>query len=290
MVQEEHRAEVDLRDVGHRGARTAADRQKVETREHDHDQRTEEGAEASDGFAVEEPQHAAVAPDHRRGIEGEEQQLPHAEPEIDARHRLPGIGQVDQDRRIEAEAPMFIKGDIHGEDRRRDQRDEDEVARQDTPPEALRQPHPQREQRYEQRHDRHVARDGHVERQPVPEDTAPAAESRFGGFGGVVGQKNGFLHGHHHDGGGKNDQYEQQLSLHSVQHLRFVRGGCRSVRSPAEGARIRSSRRRPDRPRRRCPERYTSARSAPRRRPPPRSSSSDAACSSRHSQSPAPRR
>lgn len=62
-------------------------------------------------------------------------------------------------------------------------------------------------------------------------------------------------------------------------------GGCPTDAPPASA--VKSSRRRPDRPHRRCPGRYRNARSTPRRRQPSRSSWSCAACSYSRSRCPA---
>ena len=84
-----------------------------------------------------------INPDHPRGISRRQQRLSHPEPEIDARHRLLGIGEVDQDRRINAKPPMLVQRDIDGEDHGRRHGDQHEPGRQHTPPHLFGQAEPQ---------------------------------------------------------------------------------------------------------------------------------------------------
>ena len=210
VVQKLRRTEIDLRDIGHRSPRAAADGQEIESGEH-HDGET---AQRSDRPAVEDAENTAVSPDHPRGIDRRQQRLPHAQPEIDTRHRLLGIGEVDQHRRIDAEPPMLIQRDIDGENHGRRHGDQHEPNRQHTPPHLFRQAEPQREQRHKNRQRGDISRDGHVERQAVPQHVDPPAETRSGRLHGVISHEHGFLHGHHHNGRGKYGNRESEFFAH----------------------------------------------------------------------------
>ena len=168
VVQKLRRTEIDLRDIGHRSPRAAADGQKIESGEHHDGKAAQRSDPPADRPAVENAEDAAVNPDHPRGISRRQQRLPHPEPEIDARHRLLGVGEVDQDRRINAKPPMLVQRDIDGEDHGRRHGDQHEPGRQHTPPHLFGQAEPQRKQCHKDRQRGDIARDGHVERQAVP--------------------------------------------------------------------------------------------------------------------------
>ena len=214
MVQKRHGAEIDLRNIGHRGPQPAADRQEVESREHDDDETSGQGQPPADGTSVENAQDATVGPEHQRGIRGGQQRLPHAEPEIDARHRLLGIGEVDQHRRINAEPPMLVQRDVDGEDHGRHHGDQRKIGCQHAPPHPFRDTHPQREKHGQERQRGDITRDGHVERQPVPQHLHPAPETRPGRLCGIPRHKDGFLHGHREDGRTEHGNEESEFSAH----------------------------------------------------------------------------
>ena len=214
MVQKRHGAEIDLRNIGHRGPQPAADRQEVESCEHDDDETSGQGQPPADGTSVENAQDATVGPEHRRGIRGGQQRLPHAEPEIDARHRLLGIGEVDQHRRINAEPPMLVQRDVDGEDHGRHHGDQRKIGCQHAPPHPFRDTHPQREKHGQERQRGDITRDGHVERQPVPQHLHPAPETRPGRLCGIPHHKDGFLHGHREDGRTEHGNEESEFSAH----------------------------------------------------------------------------
>ena len=372
MIQEHVRAEIDFRDIGDRCPRTAADRQKIAARKQQQAEGPRQCGAPAQGFAIEKPHHTAVGPDHQRDIGGGQKRLPHAEPEIDARHGLLRISKVDQDRRIEPESPMPVQFDVHGEDRGRQDSDQHEVNVQHAPPYPFGKPHPERRERQQQRQGGNISRDGAVERQAVPHHAEPLPRGSLRRIRGIVGQKNGFLHRHQQDGRAEHPENKSQFLLYhtsKIMHIyagsdtapqpgrtsrrilqpqspvlrrfrrREIRSGtvrsgkssCGKVlrsknpvrKSVLPGATIRrnrpnrepfirksvpaadhpskkrparktacralpkSSRRRPDRRHRRCPERCTNVKSAPHRRPRPRSSWPDAACSYSRSRCPA---
>ena len=243
MVEEHLGAEIDLRHVGHRSPRTAADRQEVAPGQQQEEQRRGQSAPRAARLPVEEPQHPAVEPHHRRRIYASQQGLPHAQRPIDARHRLLRIGQIDQNRGIEPEPPMLVQGDIHGENDGRQKRDEDEIARHHPPPKAFGEAHPARQQGQKQRQRRHIPRHRRIERQSVPDHGAPAAETRAGRLRGVPRQKDGLLHRHRKKGRAENGKNERNFSF----HLQFFPRLSFLIRRPDAG--IRAFRRRPGRPR-----------------------------------------
>ena len=227
MVQKHVRAEVDLRNIGDRSSRSSADGQKIQPRGEQHAQAPEGCRLRPQPPAVEKPHDAPVDPDHQHGIGGAQQRLPHPEPEIDARHRLPRIGEINQHRAVEPEAPMLVERHVDGENRSRKDGDRREISDEHPPPETLRQCHPQRQKGHEQRQRRNVPGDRGVELQPVPHDAQPLRKGGRSGLSGIVNEKNGFLHGHQHDGRTESRQNEQQFFL----HLRYsIRPAMRPLR------------------------------------------------------------
>ena len=235
MVQKLRRAEIDLRDIGHRSPRTAPDGQKIESGEHHYGDAAQQSDPPADSASVENTENTAVAPDHPRRIDRRQQRLPHAEPEIDTRHRLLGIGEVDQHRRIDAESPMLVQGDIDGEDHGRRHGDQHEPSRQHTPPQPLREANPQREQRHENRQHGDIPRDRKVERQAVPQHVDPPAKARSGCLHGVISHEHGFLHGHHHNGRTEHGNGESEFSAHYLFIFFDFRQGSFGHRAARDG-------------------------------------------------------
>lgn len=210
------------------------------------------------GLAVEQAQHPAVEPDHHGGIECGKKRLPHAEPEIDAGHRLAGIGQIDQNSRIEPEAPMLVQRQIDTEDHGRKYRNHHEIGGQQTPPHPLRKADPERQQRDEQRYGRHISGHGGIEPKPVEKHPQPTSRAGSGGFGTVPGHENGFLDGHGQYGRTENTQHKGQFTksksgFHSTSFSAVFPTG-RAARP------IRVSHRRQGHRHRRCPAQCTSER------------------------------
>ena len=237
MVQEHVRAEIDFRDIGDRCPRTAADRQKIAARKQQQAEAPRQCGAPAQGFAVEKPHHAAVGPDHQRGIGGGQKRLPHAEPEIDARHGLLRIGKVDQNRRIEPESPMPVQLDVHGENRGRQDSDQHEVNVQHAPPYPFGKPHPERRERQQQRQGGNISRNGAVERQAVPHHAEPLPRGSLRRIRGIIGQKNGFLHRHQQDGRAEHPENKSQFLLYHTSKIMHIYAGSDTAPQPGRMSR-----------------------------------------------------
>ena len=109
---------------------------------------------------------------------------------------------------------MLIQRDVDGEDHGRRHGDQHEIGCQHTPPHPLRNTHPQRKEYGQERQCSDITRNGHVERQPVPQHIHPAAEARPGRLRGIPRHKDGFLHDHHKDGRAEHGNEESEFSAH----------------------------------------------------------------------------
>lgn len=226
LVEEHLGAEGHLRDVGHRGADPSADGQEVEAAEQKQHEAPHPAQRDASRREEEPPHQQAVEPDEQRRAGGEEERLADAHPPVDVgQHLLRGV-EVHQRRAVEAEAPVFVEGQVDGEDRPRNQRHHPEVEAEDAPPRAVGEGDPEREEREQQRQGGDVARHGHVEREAVPDDPAPVAEAVTGRLGGVVEEEYGFLERHHQGGGAEGGKGEQESLLHGLRYWRGASGAA----------------------------------------------------------------
>ena len=108
MIQKHVRTEIGLRHIGDRSPQPAADGEEIAPGEQQQDKAPQQRRTPAERLPVEQAADEAVDPDHERRVGDGQQGLAHPEPEIDARHSLLGVGKVNQDRRIEAEAPMLV--------------------------------------------------------------------------------------------------------------------------------------------------------------------------------------
>ena len=212
MVQEGIGAETDFRDVGRGHGHAAADRQEAEPAGKEQHAR---GSQAqTHPFARKEANHAVIDPCHHPGREHEQEHLAHRLPRADAGQRPLRIGEVDQDRGVDAETPVAVERKIDGEDGRREERHDEEVAPEHAAPHPVGQRHPQRREGREQRQRRDIARHGHVEREAVPQHEQPLRQRGLGGLRSVKEQEYGLLQRHQERRGRKYGKEEQQSSLH----------------------------------------------------------------------------
>ena len=108
MIQKHVRTEIGLRHIGDRSPQPAADGEEIAPGEQQQDKAPRQRRTPAERLPVEQAADEAVDPDHERRVGDGQQGLAHPEPEIDARLSLLGVGKVNQDRRIEAEAPMLV--------------------------------------------------------------------------------------------------------------------------------------------------------------------------------------
>ena len=232
MIQEHVRTEIDFRDIGDRRSHAAANCQKIaSSKQQQADAPRQRGTQAQRP-AVEKPHDTAINPDHQRGIDGGQKRLPHAEPEIDARHGLLRIGKIDQDRRIEPKPPMPVQLDVHGENRGRQDGDQHEIDMQHLPPYPFGEPHPERRERQQQRQGGNISRDGAVERQAVPYHPEPLLRGSLRRIRGIVGQKNRFLHRHQQDRRAEYSENKSQFLFYHTSKIVHIYAGSGHAPQP----------------------------------------------------------
>ena len=108
---------------------------------------------------------------------------------------------------------MLVERQIDGEDGGRDHRNEGEITVQQPTCDTPGNPHPQRREDEQQRHDGDIARHGEIERKSMEEDQHPVAQAEAVPED-VTYQKKRLQRRHQQDRSDKDGEEEKEFALH----------------------------------------------------------------------------